>query len=150
MNVKLAKLVLQTLAVMHIIVGLALPWLVDLPQFAFYNRHLLAAFNTDVSEALALGKFMVGLLGPTIASWGVLFLFVVTVSFQTRSKTGWYIMLIAITGWTLSDMYLSFVAGVYLNLVIDLIVSGLLLTPLLKTRRWFFPHLVNTEHGQAI
>lgn len=150
MNVKLAKLLLQMLAVLHIIVGLALPWLVELPQFAFYNRHLLAAFNTDSIEALALGKFMTGILGPTVASWGVLFLFVVTVSFQTRSKTGWYIMFIAITGWTLCDMYLSFVAGVYLNLVIDLIVSGLLLTPLLKTRRWFFPRLVNPEQQQAV
>jgi len=150
MNVKLAKLVLQTLAVLHIIVGLALPWLVELPQFAFYNRHLLTAFNADSTEALALGKFMVGLLGPTIASWGVLFLFVVTVSFQTRSRSGWFVMIIAITGWTLCDMYFSLRFGVYLNLVIDLIVAGLLLTPLLKTRNWFFSRIVTPQPGQAV
>lgn len=126
------------LAGLHIMVGLALPYLVELPQFAFYNQHLLAAFNTDTAEALALGKFMVGILGPTVASWGVLFLFVVNMSFATRSRTGWYFMMVAIIGWNLCDMYLSIKSGVYLNLVIDLLVAVLLLIPLLKTREWFF------------
>jgi hypothetical protein len=138
MNINTAKLALQVLAVLHILVGLALPWLVELPQFGFYNRHLLAAFHTESAEALALGKFMVGILGPTVASWGLLFLFVVNVSFASRSRTGWYFMVIAITGWSLCDMYLSVRAGVYLNLLIDLVVLGLVLTPLVKVRYWFF------------
>lgn len=133
-----AKLLLQTLAVLHIIAGLLLPWLVELPQFGFYNRLLLAAFNTESLEALALGKFMIGILGPTVASWGLLFLFVVNVSFASRSRSGWCFMVIAITGWCLLDMYLSVRAGVYLNLLIDLIVLWLLLTPLIKVRGWFF------------
>lgn len=138
MKLKTAKLALQTLAILHIGVGLALPWLVELPQFGFYNRLLLAAFNTDTPEALALGKFMIGILGPTVASWGLLFLFVVNSSFASRSRAGWYFMVIAISGWCLCDMYLSFRAGVYLNLIIDLVVLGLLLTPLIKIRGWFF------------
>jgi len=150
MNVNTAKLVLQVLAVLHVLVGLALPWLVELPQFGFYNRHLLAAFDTDSAEALALGKFMIGILGPTVASWGLLFLFVVNVSFTTRSRTGWYFMVFAITGWCLCDMYLSFVAGVYLNLIIDMIVLGLFLTPLFRTRNYFFNRDLAPDHPPQV
>ena len=123
MNPKIPKLILQMLAVLHIMVGLALPYLVELPQFDFYNQHLLAVFNTDTAEALALSKFMIGILGPPVASWGVLFLFVVNISFATRSRTGWYFMVFAIIGWNLCDMYLSIKAGIYLNLVIDMVVA---------------------------
>lgn len=136
-----AKLLLQVLAILHVVVGLMLPWVAEWPQFGFYNRHLLAAFNTDTAEALALGKFMIGILGPTVASWGLLFLFVVNISFATRSRTGWYSMAIAISGWCLLDMYLSVKAGVYLNLIIDLVVLLLLMVPLFKTRHWFFETL---------
>ena len=138
MNPSTAKQLLQLLAMLHILVGLTLPWLVEWPPFGFYNRHLLAAFNTDMPEALALGKFMIGILGPTVASWGLLFLFVVTISFTTRSRRGWYCMVVAVTGWSLFDMYLSIRAGVWLNLLIDLIVLSVLLIPLVRTRHWFF------------
>lgn len=138
MKADTAKLLLQGLAILHIATGLALPWLAEQPAFMIYNDHLLGAFNTGSPEALALGKFMIGILGPTVASWGLLFLFVVNVSFATRSRAGWYCMMLAITGWCLLDMALSFNAGVWLNLLIDLFVLWLLLTPLLKTRGWFF------------
>lgn len=138
MNPGTAKLLLQTLALLHIVAGLLLPWIVEWPPFAFYHRHLLGAFATEAPEALALGKFMLGILGPAVASWGLLFLFTVNVSFATRSRNGWYIMVIAISGWILFDMYLSIRAGVYLNLLIDLVVLALLMTPLIRVRSWFF------------
>jgi uncharacterized membrane protein YjjB (DUF3815 family) len=132
-----AKLYLEILAILHIIVGLGLPFLVDTWLFNYYNLLLLSAFNTNSTEALALGKFMVGLLGPTLASWGVMFLFIVRYAFRTASRTAWLCMLTAIIGWSIYDIALSMVAGVYLNVVIDLIVLCFLLPPLILCKNHF-------------
>ena len=137
MDFKRAKLLLEILAILHIIVGIILPFTVDSWLFTYYNRQMLAAFNTDSAEALELGKFMLGILGPTIASWGVIFLFLVRHAYGTRSKSAWYYMLAAIIGWSAYDMALSILAGVYLNVLIDLVVLILLLTPLILSRSHF-------------
>ena len=138
MDTKTAKRLLEILAILHIIVGLILPFLVDTWLFTFYNNQLLAAFNTDSAEALALGKFMIGILGPSIASWGILFLFLVRYAYSTGSRMAWFYMLAAIIVWSAYDIYLSIIAGVYLNVMIDLVVLCFLLVPLLLTRSFFF------------
>ncbi|MGK0297608.1 MAG: hypothetical protein ACI9XC_001218 [Gammaproteobacteria bacterium] len=137
METSKAKLCLEVLAILHIIVGLILPFLVDTWLFEYYNNKLLDTFHTNSTEALALAKFMISLLGPTIASWGVLFLFLVRYAYKCGSTKAWYVMLIAIIGWSFYDIFLSLIVGVYLNVVIDIVVLGLLLTPLLLSRNHF-------------
>ena len=73
MKANSAKQFLSLLAILHIIVGLTLPFLVNTRLFNYYNEQMLGAFNTSSIESLELGKFMLGILGPSIASWGVLF-----------------------------------------------------------------------------
>ena len=137
MDFKKAKRLLEILAILHIIIGMMLPFLIDSWLFTYYNKQLLAAFNTDSAEAQELGKFMLGILGPAIASWGVLFLFMVRYAYSTASKAAWFYLLAAIIGWSAYDMALSIIAGVYLNVIIDLVVLVVLLTPLILSRSHF-------------
>ncbi len=138
MKANSAKQFLSLLAILHIIVGLTLPFLVNTRLFNYYNEQMLGAFNTSSIESLELGKFMLGILGPSIASWGVLFLFLVQHAYSTGSTSAWITMIVAIVGWSIYDMALSVYAGVYLNLLIDCFVMTLLLIPLLLTKSHFY------------
>ena len=137
MNPHTAKTFLSFLAIMHILVGIALPFLVETPLFDYYNERLLAAFETSSNDALAIGKFMVGILGPSIASWGILFLFLVRYAYQSGSTSAYKVMILSIVGWSIYDMLLSLVAGVHLNIIIDIVVMALLIAPLILTRAHF-------------
>ncbi|MGY8815785.1 MAG: hypothetical protein ACKVHQ_13885 [Gammaproteobacteria bacterium] len=141
METSKAKLCLETLAILHIMVGLLLPFLVDTWLFNYYNNHLLDAFHANTPEGLELAKFTISLLGPSIASWGILFLFLVRYAYKCGSRKAWYVMLTATISWSLYDIFLSIIVGVYLNVVIDIIVLGLLLTPLILSRH----HFVNKD-----
>lgn len=138
MKASTAKQFLSLLAILHIIVGLILPFMVNTWLFDYYNEKMLAAFNTSSIESLELGKFMVGILGPSIASWGVLFLFLVQHAYRTGFSSAWFTMIIAIVVWSLYDMALSIIAGVYLNVLIDIFVMALLLVPLIMTKSHFY------------
>jgi hypothetical protein len=65
METSKAKLCLETLAILHIMVGLLLPFLVDTWLFNYYNNHLLDAFHANTPEGLELAKFTISLLGPS-------------------------------------------------------------------------------------
>lgn len=138
MKASSARQFLSLLAILHIIVGLILPFIANTRLFNYYNEKMLVAFNTSSIESLELGKFMIGILGPSIASWGVLFLFLVQHAYRTGSSTAWITMIIAIVGWSIYDMALSVYAGVYLNLLIDCFVMSLLLIPLILTKSHFY------------
>lgn len=136
-----AKSILSFLAIMHIIIGITLPFLVETRLFDYYNHKMLAAFNSASHDAMEIGKFMLGILGPSIASWGILFLFLVRHAYQTGSKSAFKVMLVAIVGWSSYDMALSLMAGVYLNIIIDMVVMTLLLTPIILTRSHFLKNI---------
>lgn len=137
MQASTAKHWLQLLALLHIIVGLSLPFLAGTFLFDYYHAQLLEAFHTKDEAARQMGIFMVGILGPTIASWGLLFLFIVGYAYKERSYRAWLYMVIAVIGWSLADMGYSLLYGVMLNILIDLVVMSLLLIPLLASRSHF-------------
>lgn len=132
------KIFLQLIAVTHIIVGILLPFLVNSALFATYNSLLYEALGFDTTSRHAEINFLIGLFGPTIASWGVLFLYVVTTAFKHPEKKGWWTIFLCCLLWAPYDSLLSIQKGIYVNALINLISSLAILIPLFMARKYFF------------
>ena len=97
---------LQFIALAHVIGGLMLPFIVQLNVVQPYFRLMANVFAVDSNQDLRLVQFMVGVFGPTVASWGVLFWAVVTQSFDNPTKKSWYVMLAACVVWAFTIVFI--------------------------------------------
>ena len=132
------KIFLQLIAIVHIVGGMLLPFLVNTPLFATYNSLLYQALGFDTTRQNTEINFLIGLFGPTIASWGMLFLFVVTTVFKNPDKRGWWAIFLCCLVWAPYDSLLSIQKGIYINALINLISSLTILIPLFMARKYFF------------
>lgn len=135
-----ARAWLRIIAFLHILGGLSLPVLLRTGLFDLYQTFnaTLLGFLPSGPAAPDRSAFDVGLFGPTIASWGILFLFAVDTSFTRRDKSGWWALILAALVWAPYDAALSISRGIYINALADLMVLAGILLPLLWTRRHFF------------
>lgn len=136
-RVKVAKLFLQLYALTHIAGGLLLPWLMHTSLFTSYLDQLALAFNSNSSTAREQAVFLTGLMGPTIASWGLLFFLVVTQAFSAPSPRWWWGMVLAALLWAPYDSALSWQEGMPLNAHINALSLLALLAPLWLVRHNF-------------
>lgn len=138
MSILKIKFFLQLVAITHILVGLILPFLVNTSLFATYNTLLYQALGFETTRQNEQVNFLVGLFGPTIASWGILFLYVVTVAFKNPDKRGWWAIFACCILWAPYDSLLSIQKGIYINALINLISALTILIPLFMARKYFF------------
>ena len=132
-----AKTFLQLIAIAHILGGLLLPFLVNTSLFAVYNSRLYQTLGFG-QELRANVNFLTGIFGPTIASWGVLFLYVISTAFENPDKRGWWAIFFSCVVWAPYDSLLSIQQGIYINALINLIVALAILIPVFITRKHFF------------
>ena len=132
------KVFLQLIAVAHILGGIALPFLVNTSLFATYNELLYQALGFESNVRNPNVNFLVGLFGPTIASWGVLFLYVVTSGFRNPNKDAWWAIFFSCMAWAPYDSLLSVQQGIYINALINFISALAILIPLFLARKHFF------------
>ena len=133
------KLFLQLIAIAHIIGGVLLPFLVNTSVFATYNTLVYQALGFDTTRTNPEVNFLIGLFGPTIASWGVLFFYVVSSAFKNLDQKGWWAIFLSCVAWAPYDSLLSIQSGIYINALINLISALAILTPLFMARKYFFP-----------
>ena len=138
MLIRQTKLFLQLIAIAHIIGGILLPFLVNTSVFETYNTLLYQALGFDTKRVNPEINFLIGLFGPTIASWGVLFLYVVTSAFKNMDQKGWWAIFLCCLAWAPYDSLLSIQKGIYINALINLISALAILIPLFIARKYFF------------
>jgi len=138
MNLSKVKYFLQLIAIAHIVGGVSLPFLVNTPIFATYNSRLYLALGFESTVQNPNINFLIGLFGPTIASWGVLFLYVVTTAFRDPDKGGWWAIFFSCMVWAPYDSLLSIQQGIPINALINLVSASAILIPLFITRKYFF------------
>ena len=132
------KLFLQWIAVAHIVGGVLLPLLVNTSLFETYNTLVYQSLGFDTAQANPEVNFLIGLFGPTIASWGVLFFYVVASAFKNLDPKGWWVVFFACVAWAPYDSLLSIQHGIYINALINLVSALAILTPLFMARKYFF------------
>ncbi len=130
-----SKRFLQLIAVLHIIGGLLLPWLVQTSLADDYVLSIMQNFKVNDPGADRLVRFLVGILGPTIASWGVLLLYVVNSFFHQPTITAWWTIIIAGFVWAPYDSWLSIQYGIYLNAIVNGIVFCCIVVVMLMVRK---------------
>lgn len=125
---------LKFIAIIHIIGGLLLPFIVFTPIDTPYFEHLQKAFPQG---DLASMKFLIGVFGPTVASWGLLFYYAVCKAFQSKTPRDWWLLFAAVMVWLVFDTTFSLFFGITAHLYINGLVAIIILLPLLKLKAHF-------------
>ena len=131
------KFCLQIIALIHIVTGLLLPLVVQTRFFDVYNQHLAIAFNLADDNSADAIKFLVGIIGPTISSWGMLFLFSINSAFANPTRKAWWFIVIACAIWAIYDSLLSLSYGIYLNAIFNGVVFIGIMIPMLISKQLF-------------
>lgn len=124
-----------------VVFGLALAFLNQTPLFdALFNNHINPVFwfSKEIPpQAAAFQRWIYGVLGATIAGWGVFTVFLVHYPFRNREKWSWNAIGLGITVWFIPDTALSLYFNVMFNAAFNTLVFASVMIPLLFTRHEF-------------
>lgn len=121
---------LRVVGPVHVVAGLAL--------FATaFIEPVLTFLETSITgnQDFAWSAFFVTVLGPTIASWGLLFTVMVEQYLASRSLQLWRALLLSVIVWAPLDTALCLKFGVYAGALINTIVFVAVIALLLLVRR---------------
>lgn len=105
----------------HVIGGLLLFASGFIPAAQEYLRSLLV-----VSDDFVWSPFFLSILGPTIASWGILFGALVNQFYALPSKSIWRAMLLSVVIWAPLDTMLCLAYGLYSGAIVNAVVFAVL------------------------
>lgn len=130
----LAKRSLQCIAIAHIVLGCVLPLL---GSSVVMQRWLPSAMlpNTIIPDVLREPiTFLITLFGPTVASWGLLFLIAINLYFQTPTRQLWWSLIAALFVWYLGDSSYSLWHGASTAFILNSVVMLAIFIPLFIAR----------------
>jgi hypothetical protein len=78
-----------------------------------------------------------GVLGATVAGWGVMVFFIIQYPFKNRQRWGWTASALSISLWYIVDTWISLAFGVYFNALFNTLLLLLFALPLIFTRSHF-------------
>jgi len=126
--------IIQILALGHIVLGLAFPFLMKIDVFSSFMISKMFPGMTLSGAFYDQAAYVVGVFGPTVASWGVLLLVLTNSYFSKPTKQLWTGLVLAVLVWFIGDTIYSLLHGVTFALFINGIVALLFLIPIYKSR----------------
>lgn len=108
--------------------------------FDLFNNQIDPVFwgDTPPPEAYAQHQgWVYGVLGATMAGWGLMLFFIVKYPFRQREKWAWTATTTSLGCWYLLDTAISLYFGVVFNAVFNTLLLLLVLPPLVVTRKAF-------------
>lgn len=128
---------LKLIAIIHIVGGVLLPLIVFTPTSASYFEHLQKAFpQADLTSM----KFLIGVFGPTVASWGLLFYYAVGKAFQSKTPRDWWLLFAAVMVWLAFDTAFSLFFNITAHLFINTFIALAISLPLLYSKPLFIKY----------
>jgi hypothetical protein len=114
----------------------------------FNSTVLFRAYNAPINvvfwesavlppDAKAFQQWIYGVLGATVAGWGVFLAFIAHYPFKKKEKWAWNGIAAGIVLWFLIDTSLSLHFKVYFNAAFNSVVCAAIALPLLFTRKAF-------------
>lgn len=110
------------------------------PLFGLFNQQIDPAFwgtSAVDSAAQRFQQWIYGVLGATIAGWGIFLTFIAREAFRRKEKWAWTCIVVGLVTWFVLDTSLSFFYGVYFNVVFNTALLILAFLPLFFTRKDF-------------
>jgi len=83
----------------------------------------------------AFQRWIYGVLGATVAGWGVFVYFLARFPFARRERWAWHCALVGILLWFTLDTGISLAAGVFFNVGLNSLIFLLAIIPLAFTWR---------------
>jgi hypothetical protein len=121
--------------------GLALAVFNQTPLFdMLFNRQINPAFwadNAVTPQIRAFQQWVYGVLGATMAGWGVFIVFIALEPFRRRERWTWNCLAVGIGLWFVVDTTLSIAANVIFNAAFNSLLLVLMALPLIATRSYF-------------
>ena len=124
-----------------IVFGLALALFNQSPFFDMaFNRQIDPAFWPSGEVPAGTAEFqswIYGVLGATVAGWGVFLAFIAGNSFAARERWAWNCVFCGITLWFLADSAISGYFSAWFNVAFNGALAVLVYVPLIATRKHF-------------
>ncbi len=114
---------LKIIGPIHVLAGLALTLFPFFSQVHQQGIELIFGAGTTTYPTI----FLLSVFGPTLASWGVLFTFVVNQYFENPSQRTWNVLLVSILMWVVFDTALCVYYEVYLGVGLNLTMAAIVL-----------------------
>jgi hypothetical protein len=133
---------LLVVAVLVAAFGLFIAFFNQTPLFdTLFNDFINPVFwdSEDVTEEVRdFQRWIYGVLGMTVAGWGVTMAFVAHYAFRRKERWAWTAIVAAMTLWFVVDTLISLVHGVYFNaLAVNVPLYALIMLPMWFTRKAF-------------
>ena len=131
---------LVVLSVVIVAFGLGLAFLNDTPLFDLFHQQVDPVFWGDQPLPPAMLDFRgwaYGVLGATMAGWGVFFVFLAWIPFRRKERWSWNCFALGLLVWYVSDTLISLASGVIFNAVFNTLILVLVGLPLIFTRKVF-------------
>jgi hypothetical protein len=131
---------LLTLGVSIVVFGVALALLYSTPLFDIFRTQIDPVFwgaGELTNGTILFQQWIYGVLGATMAGWGVCIAFIAAVPFKRKEKWAWNCLAIAVSLWFVIDTFLSWRFGALFNVVFNVLIFLATMTPLLFSRRYF-------------
>ena len=89
------------------------------------------------NQAANFRQWIYGVLGATMAGWGVFLAFIVQYPFKRKEKWAWNCLLSGLGIWFVVDTFISIYHTVYFNAFFNIVLMIALIVPLIFTRIHF-------------
>ena len=108
-------------------------------NFLFNNQINSSFWNTDSNtpEIINFQNWIYGVLGATVAGWGIFMAFIAYYPFQKREKWSWNCLVCGMIVWFILDTSISIIFKVFFNACFNSLVLILVILPLIFTRKDF-------------
>ena len=132
---------LFVVSVVIVLFGLALAFLNQTPVFDLaFNNQIDPVFWSSselIAEMRAFQKWIYGVLGATVAGWGIFMAFVAEHPFKRRERWAWNCLGLGLLIWFLVDTGISLYFKVYFNAMFNTVLFLAGLIPLVFSRSEF-------------
>jgi hypothetical protein len=121
----------------HIVAGIVIPFVTYSSAFDYYSGLLQQAFWPGQEVPMATIEFQrwfAALFGPTIASVGVVMVYLVKAGIRYAEPWPWNAILIALAIWAPGDIGITLMKHFWLHVQIDVVVLLALVPPVLILR----------------
>src|SRR5512143_258287 len=131
---------LLILGVIIVVFGVALALLYSTPLFDIFRTQIDPVFwaaGELTGGTVPFQQWIYGVLGATMAGWGVSIAFIAAIPFKRREKWAWNCLALAVSLWFVIDTFLSWRFGALFNVVFNVLIFVAAMTPLLLSWRHF-------------
>ncbi len=125
--------------IVHLLVGILLPWLPNAPLVDAYHRGIEAAFwGSDAAPAAARAQqaWWIALFGPTLQGAAIWMAALVRFGDRQRSAAAWGWLIAGLAVWAPQDMLISLQADCWRHVWLDAFALAMMLPPLV----WLWRH----------